>query len=84
MNQSLQPVALYCLDGALLCLDGPLQCLVLMDEIVLPVITSAQIMPNPVPMNTKFKLSVGVEEQTVYVEPFYYNSGEVYSGEVDA
>ena len=84
MNQSLQPVALYCLDGALSFLDGPLQCLVLMDEIVLPVITSAQITPNPVLMNTKFKLSVLVEEPTGYVEPVYYYSGEVYSGEVEA
>lgn len=52
-------------------------------QIQVPRIDSASILPNPVSMNTKFLLSVLVVEETITLEPYYYYSGDIYSGEVD-
>lgn len=51
-------------------------------QVQVPRIDSATISPNPVDFNTKFILSVIVSEETVTLEPYYYYSGDIYSGEV--
>lgn len=48
-----------------------------------PSITSATIAPNPVDMNTKFLLSVAVNEVTVTLDEEKIYSGEFYSREVE-
>ena len=49
----------------------------------LPKITAAAFTPNPVNINSNFQeLSVTVTEETVYLEPYYYYSGEIFAGEV--
>lgn len=50
--------------------------------ILVPKITAATFAPNPADMNTRVLLSVTVTEETVYLEPAKYYSGEFYSGEV--
>ena len=48
----------------------------------IPVITAASATPNPVNTNGAVLLSVTVIEQTVTLEPYYYYSGDLNSGEV--
>ena len=48
----------------------------------IPKITAAEFAPNPADINTKTKLTVTVTEETVYLEPEVWYSGELYSGEV--
>lgn len=50
--------------------------------IVLPQVAMASFAVNPVDMNTQTLLSVTVVEETVYLKPTYYYSGELFSGEV--
>lgn len=50
--------------------------------ILVPRILSASFSGNPANMNTQTVLSVTVAEETIYLEPTYYHSGEIYSGEV--
>lgn len=50
--------------------------------VVIPSITGAEFSVNPANINTKTKLSVSVSEVTIYLEPYYYYAGELYSGEV--
>ena len=51
-------------------------------SVQIPSVDSATISPNPVEFNTKFLISVSVSEETIILEPQYYYSNEVYSGEV--
>lgn len=51
-------------------------------SILIPVITSSVFSVNPVDMNRKTVLSVTVIEKTVVLEPDFFYSGEIYSGEV--
>ena len=53
-------------------------------QIQVPRIDSASIYPSPVNFNTKFLLSVTVSEETITLEPYFYYSGDLYSGEADA
>lgn len=53
-----------------------------MYTVLLPKILAAAIEPNPADINTKTVLSITVTEETVYLEPQYYYSGELYAGEV--
>lgn len=50
--------------------------------VLLPKILTASFAPNPADINTKTVLSVTVTEETVYLEPKCYYSGELYAGEV--
>lgn len=50
--------------------------------ILLPKITAAVFTPNPSNINSKTVLTVTVTEETVYLEPYYYYSGDLYAGEV--
>lgn len=51
-------------------------------SVQIPKVTAASFSVNPVNMNTTTVLSVTVAEETVYLEPYYYFSGELYAGEV--
>lgn len=51
-------------------------------QVKVPDILSASLLPNPVDINFKFLISVVVTEKTVELEPYYYYSGDIYSGEV--
>lgn len=51
-------------------------------QVQVPRIDAAVITPNPVDFNAQFLLSVTVSEETVTLEPTYFYSGEVNSGEV--
>ena len=56
-----------------------------MDEqytIYIPKITSATILQKPIGINTSFLITVSAEDQAVVVGAAYFQSGEVYSGEV--
>ena len=48
----------------------------------IPVVVSAVFSPNPANMNTSTLLSVQVTEETVVLEPTWFYSDEIYSGEV--
>lgn len=48
-----------------------------------PIVSEPIIYPNPVNINTSFTLSVQVVEETLILEPYFYYSGEIYSGEVE-
>lgn len=50
--------------------------------VLLPKITAAAFAPNPANINTKTHLTVTVTEETVYLEPTKYYSGEIFAGEV--
>lgn len=50
--------------------------------VLLPKITAAVFSPNPANINSKTVLTVTVTEETVYLEPYYYYSGDLYAGEV--
>lgn len=50
--------------------------------VLLPKITAAAFSPNPANINSKTVLTVTVTEETVYLEPYYYYSGDLYAGEV--
>lgn len=50
--------------------------------IQVPVVTAAEIVTNPVPINTKFTLTVIVTEAIAVLEPYYYYVGDIYAGEV--
>lgn len=50
--------------------------------ILIPKILAAAFSPNPANINTKTKLTVTVTEETVYLEPTKYYSGEIFAGEV--
>ena len=51
-------------------------------SILIPEITAAAFSVNPADMNIKTVLSVTVIEKTVILEPDFFYSGEIYSGEV--
>lgn len=51
-------------------------------SILIPEITSASFSLNPADMNSKTVLSVIVIEKTMILEPEFFYSGEIYSGEV--
>ena len=51
-------------------------------SILIPEITSAMFSVNPADMNSKTSLSVTVIEKTIILEPYFFYSGEIYSGEV--
>lgn len=48
----------------------------------IPDITAAVIDPNPAAINAPVMLRVTVTERTVILEPYYYYSGDIFSGEV--
>lgn len=50
--------------------------------ILIPKILAAAFDPNPADINTKTRLTVTVTEETVYLEPTKYYSGEIFAGEV--
>lgn len=50
--------------------------------ILIPKIFAAAFAPNPADINTKALLTVTVTEETVYLEPTKYYSGEIFAGEV--
>lgn len=49
----------------------------------LPEITAATITPNPTNINSTTKISVQVTEEQVILAPYWWYSGQLYSGEVD-
>ena len=51
-------------------------------QYVFPTVTSATISPNPVDMNTVFKLSVTVMERIVELDSESIFSNEIHSGEM--
>ena len=51
-------------------------------SILIPEITAAAFSVNPADMNSKTVLSVTVIEKMVILEPDFFYSGEIYSGEV--
>lgn len=50
--------------------------------VLLPKITAASFTQNPANINSKTVLAVTVTEETIYLEPEKYYSGELYAGEV--
>ena len=50
--------------------------------VLLPKILTASFAPNPADINTKTTISVVVTEETVYLEPNCYYSGDLFAGEV--
>lgn len=50
--------------------------------ILIPKILAAAFAPNPADINSKIRLTVTVTEETVYLEPTKYYSGEIIAGEV--
>ena len=50
--------------------------------ILIPKILAAAFAPNPADINAKTRLTVTVTEETVYLEPTKYYSGEIFAGEV--
>lgn len=50
--------------------------------ILIPKILAAAFAPNPADINTKTRLTVTVTEETIYLEPAKYYSGEIIAGEV--
>lgn len=50
--------------------------------ILIPKVAAAGFSVNPVGMNTATVLSVTVVEETVELEPSFWYSNEIYSGEV--
>lgn len=50
--------------------------------VLIPKILAAAFSPNPADINTKTRLIVTVTEETVYLEPTKYYSGELFAGEV--
>ena len=48
----------------------------------LPKITAASFTQTPANINSKTVLAVTVTEETIYLEPEKYYSGELYAGEV--
>lgn len=54
-----------------------------MTQVLIPSIDAAAITPKPVNINAKFKISVTVTEETKILEPYFYYSGDIYSGEVE-
>lgn len=50
--------------------------------VLIPRILAAAFAPNPAGINTKTRLTVTVTEETVYLEPTKYYSGEIFAGEV--
>ncbi|MFR0798477.1 MAG: hypothetical protein ACLSHJ_06850 [Oscillospiraceae bacterium] len=48
--------------------------------ILIPKILAAAFAPNPADINTKTRLTVTVTEETVYLEPTKYYSGEIIAG----
>lgn len=50
--------------------------------VLVPKILTAAFAPNPADINSKTVLSVAVTEETVYLTPEKYYSGELYAGEV--
>lgn len=50
--------------------------------ILIPKILAAAFAPNPTDINTNTRLIVTVTEETVYLEPTKYYSGEIFAGEV--
>ena len=50
--------------------------------ILIPKILAAAFAPNPADINSKIRLTVTVTEETVYLEPTKYYSGEIFAGEV--
>lgn len=50
--------------------------------VAVPKITEAALTPNPVTAGADLLISVAIAEETVYLEPTVYFSGEFYSGEV--
>jgi hypothetical protein len=51
-------------------------------QVLIPDISAASFSINPVSINGKTVLSVTVIERTITVEPDFYYSGDIYSGEV--
>lgn len=51
-------------------------------SILIPKILAAAFAPNSADINTKTRLTVTVTEETVYLEPTKYYSGEIIAGEV--
>ena len=47
-----------------------------------PEIRSAVLTPNPAGINTSVRVSVSAEDVRVVLEPVWFYSGELYSGEV--
>ena len=50
--------------------------------VLIPKILAAAFAPNPADINAKTQLTVTVTEETVYLEPTKYYSGELFAGEV--
>ena len=50
--------------------------------VLVPKILTAAFAPNPADINTQTRLTVTVTEETVYLEPTKYYSGELFAGEV--
>lgn len=50
--------------------------------VTVPKITAAALEPDPVETGGEIFIAVTVVEETVYLEPTVYYSGEFYSGEV--
>lgn len=50
--------------------------------VTVPRVTEAALTPNPVAVGADLLISVAIVEETVYLEPTVYYSGEFYSGEV--
>lgn len=50
-------------------------------SVLCPTVTAAAAAPNPVPINTRFVLSLSVTEISVILKPETRYSGESYCGE---
>ena len=50
--------------------------------VLIPRILAAAFAPNPADINSICRLTVTVTEETVYLEPTKYYSGEIFAGEV--
>lgn len=50
--------------------------------VYIPKIQTASITPNPANMNAGITISVSAIDELVYLDPTYFQSGEIYSGEV--
>lgn len=51
-------------------------------SIQIPKIETSSITPNPANINTPILVSVQVIEETLVLQPVWFYSGQIYSGEV--
>lgn len=50
--------------------------------VTIPSITDANVAPNPVDINSAIRVSILVKEVSITLEPYFFYSNDITSGEV--